>query len=369
MSCQVPRVPQAGRYNSIMLLGCATPEATSRFAARHGIFKRTSFYRSAQQWTVSSLGLGTYLGSASPDTDAAYVNAILTAVRSGVNFIDTSLNYRDQRSERAIGQAIIKLTQQPRVVDRDELVICTKAGYLVRGAVPPDLEPEGIVGGMHSISPVFLLDQLERSRLNLGLETIDVFYLHNPETQFGFIDEEEFYSRLRRAFECLEKAVRQSKIQYYGAATWEGFRKPHALSLVRMSDIAREVAGDGHRFRFVQLPFNLAMPEAYTSLHERVGGESVSVLQAARSLGITVVASASLLQAKLAQELPDTLAMRLPGLSTDAQRAIQFARSTPGIATALVGMGSSTHVEENLGVADVAPLDEQEYLDIYRARL
>lgn len=305
----------------------------------------------------------------SAEIDSAYVTAILTAVRSGINLIDTSLNYRNQRSERAIGQAIIKLTQMPRTVDRDELVICTKAGYLVRGATPPDLEPGDVVGDMHSMAPAFLADQIERSRLNLGLETIDVFYLHNPETQFGFIDHEEFYTRIRLAFERLEKAVAQNKIQYYGAATWEGFRKPHALSLTRMSSIAHEVAGAGHHFRFIQLPFNLAMPEAFTSRHEQLDGAELTVLEAADKLGITVVASASLLQAKLSRELPASIAPLFPALATDAQRAIQFVRSTPGLTAALVGMSSIEHVEENLGVAGVPPLAEDQYLDIYRAAL
>lgn len=349
-----------------MLLGRATHEATARYVARHGELKTHAFYREAQRCHVSSLGLGTYLGAMSADVDEAYTAAVLAAVRGGINFIDTSLNYRHQRSERAIGQAIIKLTQMPRVVDRDELMICTKAGYLVRGALPADLPSDDVVGGMHSMSPVFLRDQLERSRVNLGLETIDVFYLHNPETQFGFVNPDEFYSRLRTAFEFLEGVVSTEKIQYYGAATWEGFRKPHALSLTRMESIAREVGGPHHHFRFIQLPYNLAMPDAFTSRHEEINGESISVLEVASRAGITVVSSASILQAKLAKELPGEFASSMPGLTTDAQRAIQFARSAPGVTTALVGMSHSEHVVENLGVARVSPLHREQYLQYFR---
>src|SRR4029078_8449888 len=100
----------------------------------------------------------------SPDVDEAYTSAVLAAVRGGINFIDTSLNYRHQRSERAIGQAILKLLEVPKHVDRDELAVCTKAGYLFRGATPESLSSSDIVGGMHSMAPVFLADQLERSR-------------------------------------------------------------------------------------------------------------------------------------------------------------------------------------------------------------
>jgi aryl-alcohol dehydrogenase-like predicted oxidoreductase len=318
---------------------------------------------------ISSLGIGTYLGDTSAEADAAYCDAIQAALRGGINFIDTSLNYRNQRSEQAIGQAIIRLMQQPEELDRDEFVVCTKAGYLVRDALPEGLRSEDIVGRMHSMAPGFLADQLERSRRNLGLETIDVFYLHNPETQFGFIDHDEFYRRVGRAFEFLESAVADSKIQFYGAATWEGFRKPHALSLTRLEAVAREVAGPDHHFRFIQLPYNLAMPEACTSRHEaRDGGQNASVLQTAEALGVTVVASASILQARLARELPDELGTALPGLRTDAQRAIQFSRSAPGITTSLVGMGRPEHVAENLGVADVTPLTSAEYNALIQAK-
>lgn len=352
-----------------MLLGRATPEATERYAARHGALKHTSFFRKAQDRTLSTLGLGTYLGATTPEANQAYVDAIVAAVRGGINVLDTSLNYRNQRSEQAIGQAIIKLTQQPhKAVDRDELLVCTKAGYLVRGATPEGLAAEDVVGGMHSMAPAFLSDQLERSRVNLGLETIDVFYLHNPETQFGFIGQEEFYAKVKAAFLFLEEAVQKQKIQHYGAATWEGFRKPHALSLSRMETIAREIAGESHHFRFVQLPLNLAMPEAYTSRHQSLGEEQRSLVEVAGILGITVIASASMLQSKLAKNLPEDLARALPGLETDAQRAIQFTRSTPGITTALAGMGRTEHVHENLGIAHVSPLNSEQYREIFQAR-
>jgi aryl-alcohol dehydrogenase-like predicted oxidoreductase len=64
--------------------------------------------------------------------------------------------------------------------------------------------------------------------------------------------------------------------------------------------------------------------------------------------------------------MPDEVAALLPGLSTDAQRAIQFTRSTPGIAVALVGMGRREHVVENLGVARVPPVDPRQYRRFYQ---
>jgi aryl-alcohol dehydrogenase-like predicted oxidoreductase len=347
-----------------MLPDLAGSAATLRFAPRFPGPKAAGFYRDVQGLTVSSMGIGTYRGDMDDATDRAYADAVSNALAAGVNFIDTSLNYRNQRSERAIAGALRQAVEAGKL-QRDEIVIATKAGYLVPDAVPAGILNAGdIVGGMHSMAPAFLRDQLERSRQNLGLDSIDLFYLHNPETQLAYISEQEFLGHVRLAFECLENTVTDGRINYYGMATWQGFRhrepSREALPLEKLAGIASEIAGAAHHFRFIQLPFNLAMPEAFAN---RVNGENV--LEIAARLGITVVASASLFQARLSRNLPDEIRARLPGAETDAQRAIQFVRSTPGIAVALVGMKSVAHVRENLGLATVPPLNREQYLQLY----
>ena len=82
--------------------------------------------------------------------------------------------------------------------------------------------------------------------------------------------------------------------------------------------------------------------------------------------GIAVVASATLLQRQVLSSMPDAVPKVLPGLATDAQRAIQFTRSTPGISVALVGMSRREHVLENLGVAAVPPVAREEYVRLYQ---
>jgi aryl-alcohol dehydrogenase-like predicted oxidoreductase len=330
--------PARTGYNSGMLTGRATSAGTARYAARFA--DRHAFYRDAQSLKFSSVGIGTYLGNLDDETTHSYTDAITAAVELGVNVIDTSLNYRHQRSELAARAALVKMHAGGRC-ERDELIICTKAGYLVPGAVPGVLREEDVVGGMHSIAPAFLADQFERSRANLGLDTIDVFYLHNPETQLSYLDEETFYVRIHAAFEQLEHMAAHGKIAWYGTATWEGYRKrPQqrgALSLARLAEMAQQIAGNEHHFRFVQLPFNLAMQEAATLANQEIEGETLTVIEAARRLNINVVASASLMQARL----------------SDPLRAIDFVRSTPGVTTALVGMSKRQHVYENLGATQL----------------
>ena len=182
------------------------------------------------------------------------------------------------------------------------------------------------------MAPDFLADQIERSLANLDIETIDVFDLHNPETQLAIVTPRG----VRRAHPARRSPswkdlVERQKIRWYGAATWEGFRKKDALSLPRMAEIAAEVGGPEHHFRFIQLPFNLGMVEAFVDQPE-------SALAAAERLGIAAVASGTLMQGQMLSQMPDVVAELLPGLETDAQRAIQFTRSTPGISVALVGM-------------------------------
>jgi aryl-alcohol dehydrogenase-like predicted oxidoreductase len=355
------------------LSGHATFEGTARYRDRFASRAAKNHFHKQQNLLLSSIGIGTYLGNADNATDAGYETAVIRAVQLGANVIDSAANYRFQRSERSIGRALRTLTEEDGF-SRDELVICTKGGYLpFDGAPPRNLRDyidetfvttgvckfDDIVGGSHSMTPAYLQNQLDQSLKNMELECVDVYYVHNPESQLGHISESEFYNRLQAAFERLEQNRTQGKLSMYGVATWNGFRTaPESSqyhSLERLIELARGVGGDDHGFRFIQLPFNLAMPEALTLHNQTVNGQQLSVLEAAQELGVTVVASASILQGRVARELPDSVRQQLGSLSTDAQTAVQFVRSAPGITTALVGMSRVEHVEENLELVSVEP--------------
>ena len=362
----------------------ATTEGTTRYRDRFSHAPAGHFREREKLW-LSSIGIGTYLGNADDQTDQAYAGAIARAVELGANVIDTAANYRFQRSERAIGNALQKLTGE-KGFSRDEFVICTKGGYLpFDGAPPRDVRAyveetfvqAGIagfadfVGGSHCMKPAYLQNQLGHSLTNMKLECVDVYYIHNPESQLGQVTDAEFYERLRTAFGLLEENRAQGKLKFYGVATWNGFRVPAKSngyhSLERMVSLAQTVGGEAHGFRFVQLPFNLAMPEALTLANQSVRGQSLSLLEAASRLGVTVVASASIFQGRVAQGLPKDLRETLGSLATDAQTAIQFVRSAPGITAALVGMSSVEHVEENLQLARVAPASTEQFMQLFAA--
>ncbi|HEV3484547.1 MAG TPA: aldo/keto reductase, partial [Vicinamibacterales bacterium] len=332
----------------------ATSAGTAGYRARHaGGFQR-DFYRGGPLGlSLSSIGIGTYLGDDSDHDDLAYVEAVRRAVAAGVNVIDTAINYRCQRSERAIGRALHGAMIAGEV-SRDEVVVCTKGGYVPLDGYPP-ATPEGyqgylrrefyarnvmtsadLVSGGHCLTPEFLRDCLTRSRVNLGLDAVDVYYVHNPEQQLAAVSYDELLDRLRAAFACLEDCVERGEIGVYGCATWQALRVgpgTHGhLALADLVQLAREVAGETHHFRVVQMPINLAMPEAMRAPTQPLpGGKLVPAVEAARELGLSVVASATLMQSQLAANLPPAVRELFPALQTDAQRALAFVRSLPGV--------------------------------------
>lgn len=368
----------------MILKGFATPEGTARFRGR---FEGSlpGHYRLSHQLCIASIGLGTYLGDPTPEVDDRYGAAVARAAELGTNVFDTAANYRHMRSERAVGRSLARLVSSGSV-QRDEVVLATKGGFLAfDGELTQDpaeyfqerliqsglLKPEDVVAGCHAMSPRYLASQIDTSRDNLGVETIDIYFLHNPETQLKEVPRKEFLVRLAAAFAALEQAVADGKIGMYGTATWNGYRVPpdsaEALSLQVIYAVAEEVGGKNHHFGAVQLPFNIAMPEALTANTQPAGEKPVPFLHLARERGLMVFASASLLQGQLTQGLPEATRKRLAGLQTDAQRSLQFVRSTPGITCALTGMSRQEHVEENLATASVRPLNLQDYRRLFQA--
>lgn len=348
----------------------ATTAGTRRFFERSP--RRHEDFQSPfpRKLIASALGIGSYLGDCTDAEDERYRASVREALNSGVNMIDTASNYRCQRSERAVGHAVVESIAAGEV-RRDEVIVCTKGGYVALDGQPPAsreayeqwlesslfapgiLAPDDLVRGGHSIAPSFIAHQLEQSRANLGLRTIDIYYLHNPEEQLLTLDRDTFRERMTAAFALLEERALAGDIAGYGCATWLGLRvapdhKQH-LTLADLVAVARDVGGTTHHFRAVQLPVSLVMPEAARLPTQPLGRKLVSALEAADALGLGVVASAPLMQGRLAAGLPPEMHELFPSCTTDAQRALRFASSLPGVATVLAGMRAVEHVRENLG--------------------
>src|SRR5262249_44190984 len=170
----------------------ATNDGTRAYAERFRAHAADGHFRETQGLVLSSLGIGTYLGQPDERTDAGYTSAIVAAVENGINVVDAAINYRFQRSERSVGAALAQL--EDKGYAREQIVVCTKAGYLTPDAkLPADpnryffeeyiqrgiFQAKDIAAGSHCIAPRFLQDQMARSLANMGLDCIDIFYLHN----------------------------------------------------------------------------------------------------------------------------------------------------------------------------------------------
>ena len=361
----------------------ATAVGTQKYTDRTPPFQKAGHYRDFMGLQVSSLGLGTYLGNQNETDDKLYIEAIKAALTSGINLIDSAINYRCMRSERNIGQALRESIQEGKIT-REEVVICTKGGFIPFDGQPPAnpsqyfqqeylkpglCRPEDVVAGCHCMAPAYLRNQVERSLKNLGLDCIDLYYVHNPEMQLDEIPGDEFLSRLQKTFEELEKMVLEGKIRAYGTATWNAYRVPlNSQDHVSLHDVlksAENVAGDSHHFKAIQLPYNLGMAEAWAVPNQVLASQTLPILKAAKANDIAVFTSASILQSRLSRNLPPEVVQTFPGLKTDAQRAIQFVRSTPGVTAALVGMKKKEHVLENLKVAEVPPAAPDQFAGLF----
>jgi len=240
--------------------------------------------------TTSRLGFGGYRITEGQDE---HREALSKAIREGCNLIDTSTNYTDGSSEQLIGRVLKELIGQQEIT-REETIVVSKIGYvqgqnLARaeakeqaGQAYPDMVKYG-EGLWHCLHPEFLEDQLTLSLDRLGLETLDVCLLHNPEYFLSdaknrklTVDEEkvqalrtEFYRRLQKAFSYFEEQVITGRLQYYGVSSNTSTASPddpEATSLSRMLECAQAAAQalgkTSHAFRVLQLPMNLFESDA-----------------------------------------------------------------------------------------------------------
>ena len=362
-----------------MISGFATSEGTKNFSDHSGITPLN--FKQNQNLTLSNVGVGTYLGNPDEKTDELVKDAIKASVLSGINVIDTAINYRAQKAERSVGKAISELINEGKIT-RDQIFISTKNGYLTNDAdvkqefweyIKNEYTQKGVLkegdvtSGYHCMTVRYLNDQLERSLKNLGLDCVDLMYLHNAvEGQIKDVSKEKFLENLKSVFEFYEQKRKEGKIRFYGMATWECFRvssdNPQYLSLQDTVNLAKKVGGESHGFRFIQLPFNMYYDQALLAKNQTLNGKYVSLLEAAVKLNVGVFTSVPLMQGRLLVPgaMPEFSELK-PSL-----RALQFIRSSPGVLAPLVGHKSPDHVSENLEIMKIPPMPEEEFLALVK---
>ena len=375
--------------------GYATAKATQAYADQHiqsgdaadGHY--SEFLRARMR--LSSLGIGTFPGQASPEVDAQVAAVVTRALLSGINVIDTGAHYRYGRSLAAVGAGVRAAVEAG--VPREAMFLMSKGGFLtLRGGMPADMNAwfereivapglgtrEDLAKGAHLLTPEYLAYQLELSRTLMGVETLDVFLVDQPEVHIPVIGKEALNRKLGKVFEALERAVLDGKLRYYGISTFEGFRvetdNTMFQSITSMMGLAeraaKEVTGQDearHHFKLVMMPFNQVMLEGFTRFNTATGqGNVASPIQAAHQLEVYMMASHTMFKGHLGQQSVDVVTRAMANLVNPAQRALQFNRSTPGLGTSLVGISTPAHLDDVLAVTKLPLLPKKEYLAMYR---
>lgn len=358
-----------------MISGHVTKEGTEIFACNSPANKTN--YKKFHNLTLSNVGVGTYLGNTDSETDVLMQNAIKLSIESGINVIDTAINYRSQKSERSVGKAIQELIEEKKI-ERNQIFISSKNGYVTNDAdIKKDfweyvnseyvknniIKAGDISSGYHCMSVSYLEDQLSRSLKNLNLDCLDLMYLHNAIEGQQDISRAEFLTKLKQVFEMYESKRSEGKILFYGMATWECFRvtsdNPMFLSLEDALLLAQSVGGKNHGFRFIQLPFNFYYDQALLLKNQK---PNQTILESAISNNIGVFTSVPFMQGRL---LVSGVMPEFNSLPPNI-RGLQFIRSTPGILAPLVGHKQKSHVDDNLKVMAMPPMENSKFAELIK---
>ncbi len=302
---------------------------------------------------LSRLGLGTHLGDFSDEVSGQYQKAIAYALQNGIASIDGAINYRGMRSEKDEGAAIRKLISDG-VLQREDFCITSKAGLLFgditermnpRMYLDRELKPRGITekdfceydGLLQTLNPAFFEIALEKSLQNLGLETIDIHYIHIPEITRAGTDEASFYDSMESLFCWYESKVAEGKIRYFGLALEFMGKEPENekwhFELEELKQRALKAGNGDTHLKYVIYEYNIGCSYPVTAVSQTVDGQAVTLAEACRRLGFETVAS-----------MPFAMGEALKDHS--AKELLEFALG--GADHVIVGSKSMEHIRELL---------------------
>ncbi len=337
-----------------MISGFATLHGTREFSKKFDMP-----YRKSRMFYTSPIALGTHLGDMNEIDSNLYRKGLEYGMRHGLNFIDTAINYRGMKSERDVGYVLKNLITNG-IIKREEIVISTKAGiipgdieanlvpidYLQKVLLQGDVIKESDINIVdthrHVLVPSYYQFAIGESKKHLNLETIDIYYIHNPEISMTVLGADLFYQKLEELFNFMEEQVQAGNIKYYGFATWYGFlRTPKEQGYISIEEVintAKKVAGENHHFQFIQFPLNRQMTEGVNNNNQKVNNHWVSLVNAAKELGILATTSA-----------PFNLGKEIIEEGSPRKILLDVIR-TKGILSTMVGMKNIHHIKENIEV-------------------
>lgn len=174
---------------------------------------------------VSALCLGAMMfGDQTGEAEA--IRIVHQARDAGVNFVDTADAYARGESERILGRAVHG--------ERDRWIVATKGGT----ALPPPGPNRGGCGR------VWLLRAVEQSLARLGLDHVDLYYLHL----------DDYATPLEETVQVMGDLIREGKIRYWGVSNFRGWRIAEIVRLCGLLGVPRPVAGQPYYNAMNRMP-------------------------------------------------------------------------------------------------------------------
>ncbi len=288
-----------------------------------------TFGRTGLQVSVVGLGAGgpSQLGVATGHSEKESIALVRRALDLGINYIDTAEAYG---TEEIIGKAI-------RGVDRERLILSSKKGaFRKRMPVPPQEYAAGVVASLQ----------------RLGVETIDVFHVHGPQS--------DQYQYVHNAIvPVLQRLQQEGKIRHLAISE----RFPADLD---HSVLQRAIADDV--FDVVMVGFNILNQTARQKVFPATRAKGIA------TEGMFAVRRAFSNPARLRQILaelrendeidadsvdlthPLAWALAESDAKTLPEVAYRFCRHEPGMHLVLTGTGNIRHLQENVNSLLSPPL-------------
>jgi len=281
----------------------------------------TTLGRTGLNVSVAGLGTGGFskLGLGTGKSEDHAVGIIRTALYVGVNLIDTAAVYG---TEDVVGKAL-------RGVDRDSVVVCTKASK-------PAGDKQFNVGK--------ILDSLDGSLKRLGVDYVDVFQLHAvPPAAYQFVRDEIAPALLR------EKA--KGKFRFLGITE----TAPNDPEQLMLNQAMRDTAWDTAMVAF-HLMDQVARQQVFPlTLANGIGTlmmfavRSIFARPAQLAATMKELAADGLVPAWLAERAhPLDFLVHEGGASSLTDAAYRYVRHEPGVDVVLFGTGDAGHLRSNV---------------------
>ncbi|MFB7271611.1 L-glyceraldehyde 3-phosphate reductase [Streptomyces sp. NPDC056244] len=305
--------------------------------------------RSGLKLPAVSLGLWHNFGD---DRTLDSQRAILRrAFDLGVTHFDLANNYGPPAGSAELNFG--KLFAQDFSAYRDELIISSKAGYLMHPG------PYGEWG-----SRKYLLSSLDASLSRMGLDYVDIFYSHrfDPDTP------------LEETMGALASAVQQGKALYVGVSSYTAEQTAEAARLLKEMGVPALIHQPSYSMinRWIE-------DDSLLDTLETAGMGCISFVPLAQGLltnkylkGIPEGSRATQGKSLDPDLLSDEVVRRLNGLNDIAHRrdqslaqlALNWVLRDPRMTSALIGASSVKQLEENVAALAGAPLTADELKEI-----